>query len=269
MRSLVPVADLHHDEVAECALGAGETWRTPLAGGKFLFFLSGTLALASASGSAVDPLETHSGIFRSGGPLLMAAWGCAAALVIAYGCRFLDSVIAYALCGGAKSVDLPDLDPRPAITSLARWVLCFFPGPAFLVSLAIRCLAARTEFGFLEGLALAALSAAAMICWMLGRLLLAARHDLECLSPFSILTATRALGWRAVLATLGVTAAGIVHVLLAASAVDLLHRTWLGGFVLLWFCWFSAWQCGTYSLWTLGIWYHRASRIARMPGGPP
>jgi hypothetical protein len=69
----------------------------------------------------------------------------------------------------------------------------------------------------------------------------------------------RTLGWRASLAGIGVTAAGIVHVLLAASAVVLLHQTWLGGFVVLWFCWYSAWQCATYSLWTVGIWYHRAA----------
>jgi DMSO reductase anchor subunit len=196
--------------------------------------------------------------------VLISIWGSAVALIVAYGCRFLDSVIDYALCGGTKSVDLPDPDPRSAITSLARWTLCFFTGPAFFVSLAIRYLAARSAFAFVDGLILAVLTTAAMTSWIIGRLVRAARRERDCPLPSSVLTALRALGWRAPLAGIGVTAAGFVHLLLAASAIVLLRQTWLAGVVLLWFCWYSAWQCATYSLWTIGIWHHRASRTGKI-----
>jgi hypothetical protein len=266
MKHLLQVADRHHDQ-ATCDRRTAERWRTPLAGANFLFFLSGMLALLAALGVALCSEVRHDESHRVGDLLLVSLWGSAVTLVIAYGCRFLDAVIAYALCGGTKSVDLPDLDPRPAMTSLARWTLCFFTGPAFFVSLAIRYLAERTAFAFVDGLILAALTAAAMTSWIIGRIVRAARRERDCPLPSSVLTAMHALGWRAPLAGIGVTAASIVHVLLAASAVVHLRQTWLGGFVLLWFCWYSAWQCATYSLWTVGIWCHRASRTGRMAGG--
>jgi hypothetical protein len=223
MKHLLPVVDLQYEEPPQRERLVFETWRTPLAGTNFLFFLSGMLALLTALGTFY--CEFANWQFPGSGLLLISLWGSAVALIVAYGCQFLDAVIAYALCGGTKSVDLPDLDPRPAMTSLARWTLCFFTGPAFFVSLAIRYLAERTAFAFVDGLILAALTAAAMTSWIIG------------------------------------------HVLLAASAVVHLRQTWLGGFVLLWFCWYSAWQCATYSLWTVGIWCHRASRTGRMAGG--
>ena len=259
MKHLMPVADMHHDEAA-CDERAAETWRTPLAGANFIVFLSGMLALLTALGVALCCEARHDESHRAGDLALISIWGSAVALIVAYGCQFLDSVIAYALCGGTKSVDLPDLDPRPAMTSLARWTLCFFKGPAFFVSLAIRCLAGGTTFAIVDGLILAALAAAAMTSWIIGRLVRAARRERDCPLPSSVLIALRALGWRAPLAGVGVTSAAIVHVLLAAGAVVLLHQTWLGGFVVLWVCWYSAWQCATYSLWTIGIWCHRAAR---------
>jgi hypothetical protein len=263
MKHFLPVADMHHDQAA-CEGRAAETWRSPLAGANFLFFLSGMLALLTALGAALCSYAQHDGSPRSCDLVLIGLWCGAVALIVAYGCRFLDAVIAYALCGGTKSVDLPDLDPRPAMTSLARWTLCFFTGPAFFVSLAIRYLTERTGFALVDGLILTVLTAAALTSWIIGRLVRAARRERDCPLPSSVLTTMRTLGWRAPLAGIGVTAAGIVHVLLAASAVVLLRQTWLGGFVLLWFCWNSAWQCATYSLWTVGIWCHRASRTGKM-----
>jgi hypothetical protein len=146
-------------------------------------------------------------------------------------------------------------------------MFCFFTAPAFFVSLAIRYLAARTAIEFVDKAVLAALAAAALTSWMTGRLVLAARRELDSSSSLSVLSVMCVLGWRPLLAAVGITGAGIFHVLLGASAVALLHQTWLGGFVLLWFCWYSAWQCGTYTLWTVGIWCHRASRTGRMAGG--
>ncbi len=267
MKHILPIADLGHDQSAHSERLAFERWRTPLAGANFVFFLSGMLALLTALGIVLCPYTQHDGSPRPGALALISLWGSAVALIVAYGCQFLDSVIAYALCGGAKSVDLPDLDPRPAMTSLARWTLCFFTGPAFFVSLAIRYLAGCTAFAIIDGLILAVLTAAAMTSWIIGRLARAARRERDCPLSSSVLTALRALGWRAPLAGFGVTAAGIVHVLLAASAVVLLHQTWLGGFVLLWVCWYSAWQCATYSLWTVGIWCHRGSRTGYVTRG--
>jgi hypothetical protein len=264
MKQMLPVADLGHDQPGQHERLAFERWRSPLAGANFLFFLSGMLALLTALGVALCSYTQHDRYPRAGELVLVSLWGSSVALIVAYGCRFLDSVIAYALCGGTKSVDLPDPDPRPAMTSLARWTLCFFTGPAFFVSLAIRYLTERTGFALVDGLILTVLTAAALTSWIIGRLVRAARRERDCPLPSSVLTTMRTLGWRAPLAGIGVTAAGIVHVLLAASAVVLLRQTWLGGFVLLWFCWNSAWQCATYSLWTVGIWCHRASRTGKM-----
>src|SRR6516165_1982388 len=133
MRFLAPVVDVHQDEADGCGPVAGETWRTPLEGGRFVFLLSGTLAATSALGAALDLFHLGEMVLRASSLLLIVAWGGATALVVAYGCRFLDSVVAYSLCGGAKSIDLPDHDSRSAIISLARWILCFFPVPAFLI----------------------------------------------------------------------------------------------------------------------------------------
>src|SRR5437763_16071129 len=101
MKHLLQVANMHHDQAA-CERRAAETWRTPLAGANFLFFLSGMLALLTALGVALCSLGRADEPHRIGDRLLFGVWASALALIVAYGCQFLDAVIAYALCGGTK-----------------------------------------------------------------------------------------------------------------------------------------------------------------------
>src|SRR4029077_19061962 len=101
MKHLLQVANIHHDQAA-CERRAAETWRTPLAGANFLFFLSGMLALSTALGVELCSYTQPDGSPRAADLLLVSLWGSAVALIVSYGCRFLDAVIAYALCGGTK-----------------------------------------------------------------------------------------------------------------------------------------------------------------------
>jgi hypothetical protein len=72
-----------------------------------------------------------------------------------------------------------------------------------------------------------------------------------------VFKAVRRLGGRALVAGIGISVAAFVHVCVGAGGLMLLHSSWLAGLIMLWICWFSAWQCATYALWTLGFWHHR------------
>jgi hypothetical protein len=241
-----------------------EAWCDPLVGVKFLFYLSGLLALITTMGVGLIPHVLHEGFTWTNGLFLALAWGGAMAFVIGYGCAFLDSVTAYAIKGGKTSIEVPDLDPRPALTSISRWALCFAAGPAFLVYFAFRHWLYCGDVKVIDALILLELTMPAIGYWMIAMLVLAGRPDLSRVSPAQVFKAICRLGLRGLLAIVAATILAFVHLCVAAGAVMLLHRSWLGGLVILWFCWFSAWQCSTYALWTLGSWHHgrRASRRA-------
>jgi hypothetical protein len=245
-----------------------EAWCDPLVGVKFLFYLSGLLALMTTMGVGLIPHVLHEGFAWTNGLFLALAWGAAMAFVIGYGCAFLDSVTAYAIKGGKTSIEVPDFDPRPAVTSVARWAFCFAAGPAILMFFAFRHWLYCGDVKVIDAVILVELTMPAIGYWMIAMLVLAGRHDLSHVSPWQVLKALRRLGLRGLLAIVAATVLGFVHLCVAAGAVMLLHRSWLAGLVILWFCWFSAWQCSTYALWTLGSWYHRcrvSPRVSNLP----
>jgi hypothetical protein len=243
-----------------------EGWCDPLVGVKFLFYLSGLLALMTTMGVGLIPHVLHEGFAWTNGLFLTLAWGAAMAFVIGYGCAFLDSVTAYAIKGGKTSIEVPDLDPRPALTSISRWALCFAAGPAFLVYFAFRHWLYCGDVKVIDALILVELTMPAIGYWMIAMLVLAGRPDLSRVSPAQVFKAICQLGLRGLLAIVAATILAFVHLCVAAGAVMLLHRSWLAGLVILWFCWFSAWQCSTYALWTLGSWYHRCRATRRASG---
>jgi hypothetical protein len=234
-----------------------EAWCDPLVGVKFLFYLSGLLALMTSMGVGLVPHVLHEGFAWTSGLFLALVWGAAMAFVIGYGCAFLDAVTAYAIYGGKTTIEVPDLDPRPAVTSVARWALCFAAGPALLVYFAFRHWLYCGDVKVIDALILVELTMPAIGYFMIAMLVLANRPDLSHVTPWQVLKAIRRLGLRALLAIAAATVIGFVHLCVGAGAIMLVHRSWLGGLVILWFCWFSAWQCSTYALWTLGSWYHR------------
>jgi len=239
-----------------------EAWCDPLVGVKFLFYLSGLLALMTTMGVGLVPHVLHEGFAWTNGLFLALAWGAAMAFVIGYGCAFLDSVTAYAITGGKISIEVPDLDPRPALTSISRWGLCFATGPAFLVYFAFRHWLYCGDVEVIDALILVELTMPAIGYWMIAMLVLAGRPDLSCVSPAQVFKAICRLGLRGLLAIVAATILAFAHLCVAAGAVMLLHRSWLASLAILWFCWFSAWQCSTYALWTMGSWNDR-SRVSR------
>jgi len=234
-----------------------EVWCDPLTGVKFIFYLSGFMALLTALGAGLYPHVLRAGFSWVNGLFLAMACTGAMGLLIGYGCNFLESVLAYALCGGSRSIQVPDLDPRPAMTSGLKWGLGFACGPAVLVWFACRHWIHCGNVTWIDGLIMVELTIPAIGYWMIGLVVMASRADLAWVSPKQVLKAACRLGWRAPVAGIAATVAGFVHLCVGAGAVTLLHTSWLGGLVILWISWFSAWQCGTYVLWTLGLWYHR------------
>ncbi len=248
---------------------AFDTLCDPLVGVKFVFQLSGMLAVMAALGVALYPLVLDEGFSWMSGVLLAVVWTGATSLILGYGLQFLDSVLQHAVGGGAGYVEVPDYDPGPALTSLVRWSLCFLSGPAFLLYFAFCFWIHCGDMTALDRLIVAELTIPAVGYGIMGLLVLARRPELALLSPRRVLKAARRLGRRAILATVGVTAGGFVHVGLGILAVMLLYESWLSGLFLLLVCWFSAWQCSAFALRTLGFWEHNRATTGGQRNSPP
>lgn len=232
----------------------------PLLGMKFVVYLSGLLTLLSALGVALYPHVLHEGISWLGGLVLAIVWMGTMSVLVGYGCNYLDSVLEYAVSGGGRFIYVPNRDSAPAIASFLKWALSFVTGPAFFMYLALRYWVSCGDVTIVDGLILAELTAPAIGYWLFELLVLAERSELAFAAPSQVLNAVRRMGLRAVLAGIGITAAAFVYVCVGAYAVMLLHSVWLMGFVLLWLCWYSAWECGAFALRIVGFWYHESGR---------
>jgi len=263
--NLMPGVDPNYVPPAPYKRHPFEVWIDPLAGMKFVIQISGMLAVLTALGVALYPHVLQQGLAWINGLCLAFVWASATALFISYGCRFLDSMLEYALAGSARNVHVPDYDPGPAMTSLARWAVCFGYGPAFLFYIAFHHWIHCGDMTRVDALILAELTVPAVIWWMTEQLVLATRPDLAHVSPARVLSTIRGLGWRALFLGLAATAAGFIHICLGAAAIMLLHQEWLAGILLLWLVWFSAWQSSALALRKLGNWQHQRSAAAGVP----
>ena len=237
-----------------------EALSNPLSGVKFAVYLSGKLALLTAVGVALYPHVLHEGISWVSGLVLAVVWAGATGVLIGYGCNYLDSVLEYAVSGGKKCIYVPSRNPGPAITSFLRWTLCFVSGPAVLVYLALRYWIHCGDVTVIDGFILVELTTPAIGYWVMELLVLAERPELARASPMQVLNAIRRLGRRSLLAGIGIMAAAFVYVCVGAYAVILLHSAWLAGLLLLWLCWYSAWECGAFALRIVGFWYYESGK---------
>ena len=241
-----------------------EAWCDPLLGVKFVFRLSGILAVLTAIGAALYPSVINGGISWVNGLSLSVVWGAAMGLLIGYGCNFLDSVLANAVGGGADGdIHVPDFDPSPAMTSFVRWALGFVSGPAILIYFAFQYWIHCGDMTFIDSVILMELTVPALSYWMIGLLVLTRQPERLMASPRQIGKAIRRLGLRTAVAGIGVTAVAFVHFGVGAFAIMLLHEAWLAGLVLLWICWFSVWHSGAFALRTVGLWHHRTRNMTR------
>lgn len=255
--NIVPEVDPNYVPPAPYQRHPIESWTDPLAGAKYVLSLSGMLAVLTALGVALYPHVLHEGLSWVSGLFLAVVWAGGMVLVIGYGCSLLYSNLEWGLCGGGKDIHVPDYDPGPAMTSFVRWALCFGSGPAFLIYFAFLYWIHCGDMTLIDGVILAELTVPAVTWWMMELLVLAARPDRVHVAPVKVLSAIRRLGPRALLAGIASTAVGFIHVWLGAGAVMLLHEAWLPGLLLLWLCWFSAWQCSAFALRKLGCWQRR------------
>ena len=231
----------------------------PLIGVKFVVYLSGLLTLLTALGVALYPHVLHEGISWLGGLVLAVVWMGATGILVGYGCNYLDSVLEYSVSGGDRYIYVPNRDSAPAIASFLKWVFSFLTGPAVFIYLALRYWISCGDVTLVDGLILAELTAPAIGYWLIELLVMAERPELALVAPMQVLNAVRRLGQRALLAAIGITLAAFAYVCVGTYAVMLLHSAWPMGFVLLWLCWYSAWECGAFALRIVGFWYH-ASR---------
>ncbi len=230
----------------------------PLRGMKFTVRLSGLLALLTALEVILYPHVLHEGSSWVGGLAVMVVWGGVMGIPLGYGCKYLDSVLEYAVSGGEKQIVVPNRDVTPAVQSVLRWVYCLCCGPALLMSSALLYWIYCGDVAELDGFVLVCLVTLAVGYWILSLLVMAERPEIAFISPQHVLQAARRLGRRALLATAGMTAAAFAYVFVGAHAVALLHSAWLMGLVLLWLCWYSAWECGVFALRIVGFWYYES-----------
>lgn len=236
----------------------------PLVGVKFVVYLSGMQAVFTALGVALYPHVLHEGFSWIGGLVLAIAWAGGMGILTGYGCNYLDSVLEYAVSGGERFIYVPNRDWVPAIASFLKWAFCFVLGSAVFIFLALWHWIHCGDVTVIDGLILAELTAPAIGYWIIALLVLAERPELVFAPPVDVVQAIGRLGRRALLATTGMTAAAFVYVCVGVYAVMLLHNTWLVGLVLLWLCWYSAWECGAFALRIVGFWYFE-SRVGFNP----
>jgi hypothetical protein len=248
---------------------AGSLPQEKFTSAKFAGYLSGMLALLTAAGAALSPYVFDEGISWMVRLFAGVAWTGATGVLIGYGCNYFNSVLEYAVSGGTQPVQVPRRNPGPSIASLLRWTLCFISGPAALISLALRYWTYCGEITCINGLILAGLTVSGIGYWVMQLLVLGEGPDFTRASPTQVLDASRRLGWRSLLAAMGITAATTVYVCVGAYAVMTLYSAWLLGFALLWVCWYSAWECGAFALRIVGFWYYEsgppASRVDFSP----
>ena len=223
---------------------------------KFVASLSGLLTLLTATGVLLFSHVLEAGISWEKVLVLAIVWASAAGVLVGYGCHYLESVLGYAVSGGERHMDVPSGHPAPAIVSLLKWMLCFVSGPAVLLCLALRYWIHYGDVTVVDGFILAGLTAPAMGYWLMELLVQAERRERVYVSQLQVLEAVRRLGGRSVLVAIGVTLAAFVYVCVGAFAVILLRSSWLAGLLLLWLCWYSAWECSAFALRIVGFWYH-------------
>ena len=229
---------------------------------KFVIILSGVQALLTGLGMALYPHVLHEGMSWPGGLFLAFGWVAAMGVLIGYGCNYLDAVLEYAVSGGARPISVPSRDCGPAIGSCLRWMLCFVSGPAVLCYLAVRYWIHCGDVTVVDGLILAELTVPAIGYCLMELLILAERPGLTHASPLQVCKAIRRLGCRSVLATVGITAAACLYACVGTCAVIVLHSAWLWGLLLLWLCWYSAWECGALALRIAGFWYYESGKTS-------
>ncbi|HEY3963927.1 MAG TPA: hypothetical protein VGM05_05170 [Planctomycetaceae bacterium] len=236
-----------------------DAWLETIQGTKFVAAISAILALLTALGIELYPHVLQSGIFWLSGLFLVLAWAGVVAVVLGYGCQLLDSALECEPHGG-RQPEMPDLDPGPAVTSFVKWASCFVAGPAFLLYEALRYWVLCGDLTVGDGLILGELTVSAIGYWLIAVLVLTKRPELVVPLPWHVLKAARNLGARIVPAGIVLTVAAGVHLWLGVNALVLLHSSWLVGWILLWICWFSVWQCGALAQRTLGSWHVRSER---------
>lgn len=235
-----------------------------LVGVKFVVYLSGMQSVLTALGVALYPHVLHEGFAWLGGLVLAVVWTGGMGILTGYGCNYLDSVLEYAVSGGERFIYVPQRDCIPAIASFLKWSLCLVLGPAAFLCVALWYWIHCGDVTVIDCLILAELALPAIGYWIMAQHVVAERPELAFASPSHVLQAARRLEWRALAATIGITAATFVYVCVGAYAVTLLHNAWLAGLVLLWLCWYSTWECGAFALRIVGFWSHDSGRPSSM-----
>ena len=246
-----------------------EAWCDPPATVKYVFRLSGMLALLTAVGIELYGHLLHVGIASVSGLFLAAGWGVGMMILLGYGCQFLDSVLVYAVGGGAKALHLPGGELYPAITSLARWSLSFMIGPAALISFAFLQWNNSQGITVFGGLVLVLLIISAIGYWIVGMLVMVNPPTFAYPPPRLVLQAIRHLVLQTLLTGVGVTAAGLIYICLGVGALIILQKAWPVGVVLLWIWWYSAWECSAFALRVLGFWHYRNQKTDPSPWNCP
>jgi hypothetical protein len=238
---------------AEAPVAARDDSRTTF----FVQALSGILAGLTATAVAVSPHLVN----RETPPALAwglsALWICGLAVAIGYGCCYLDAVLEYSLAGGERAIPRRDLKLRPAMVSLARWGLAFCSGPVVLACLAIRHSLRCTIITPGDVLIVGMLLVAATSYWIIGIIASTDNRRRWPPLPEQLLSVGRQLNWRAIVAGLAATIAGLVYGGLAVSILSLSANPWPLRLVLYWLWWLSAWECGAFVLRTVGFCHFR------------
>jgi hypothetical protein len=184
---------------------------------------------------------------------LLAPYWLVPAVVLCYGCGFLDATLNSAVAGKCGPLYWVDLAKGWALRGTAKWLFCFLPGPVVFAAGAFFYWLYCGDPDWIDVLILAELSLGAVGLWALTILSVSRTGRLLDALPPSVAALARELGGRAFVVAGLAWAVVAAHGLVAFVAVGALHKN-LGAWLLLMACCGSGTFCATFLARLLGTW---------------
>jgi hypothetical protein len=179
-----------------------------------------------------------------------------------YPCNFLGCVLRSASRGDGSAARWKGHTFAAITGASALWLVCFLAGPLVFAVVAALYWMQCGDPDAADWIILAELCVLTVGYQMLALAAFGERGKLRDLNPLHVIDLAHRLRWRAAAAAAAGSALAASHGLLAMVAAENVHRTALGGALLMAACWFSGLFWATLLFRLLGVWCYRARPLA-------